>query len=270
VVFLSGLERIGRYVHKVVSRLPYVTRQSDALLVRESQLYWQDQSNESLESFSHWRGKGPFIKDELWLGLGKFHLELFEKAASWSGMRLPVERIVEWGSGGGMNAVHFASHARQFYGVDISSDSLMECAKQVAPVEAGVFIPILIEAAHPEVVCSQISRPIDLFLCTYVFELIPSPEYGLKIMQIAHGLLRSGGIALVQLRYHTGLFHELSKRRNYAKNMVHMTSYALDEFWTACQGIGFTPLFIKLLPKQPELNESRYAYYAMVKEESRT
>ena len=57
----------------------------------------------------------------------------------------------------------------------------------------------------------------------------------------------------------------LSKRRNYARNMVIMTSYALEEFWTACEEIGFTAAFIKLVPKQPELRESRYAYYAMVK-----
>jgi SAM-dependent methyltransferase len=245
--------------------MSYKARQSDEQLARDNQRYWEDRSNEAFESFSHWRGNGPFTNDELWLGLGRAHLVLFEKAASWAELRRPMDRIVEWGSGGGMNARHFAPHTRQYYGVDISADSLEECTKQVASVKADCFVPIHIDAADPGAALSKISGPIDLFLCTYVFELIPSPEYGLKLMQIAYDLLRPGGIALVQLRYHRGSIEEHSKRRNYAVNMVRMTTYALDEFWTACEAIGFTPAFIKLVPKQPELCESRYAYYAMVK-----
>jgi hypothetical protein len=44
-----------------------------------------------------------------------------------------------------------------------------------------------------------------------------------------------------------------------------MTTYALDEFWTACEEIGFHPAFVRLVPKQPELGEERYAYYVLVK-----
>lgn len=261
----SRLVQAVVYAQRFASRVPYMARQSDELLSRDNQRYWEDRSNTSFESFSHWRGSGPFVNDEVWLGLGRAHLDLFEKAAAWAGLRRPMERIVEWGSGGGMNAVHFVSHANQYYGVDISADSLRECAKQVASVKAGAFIPIHIDAADPGAARMQISGPVDLFLCTYVFELIPNPEYGLKLMEIAYELLRPGGLALVQIRYHRGRFDELPKRRNYAKNIVHMTSYALDEFWTACEEIGFTPGFIKLVPKQPEIDASRYAYYAMVK-----
>lgn len=262
---ISRVEKTAAYFQRFASRMSYMARQPDELLLRDNQRYWEDRSNTSFESFSHWRGQGPFVSDEVWLGLGRAHLDLFEKAATWAGLRRPMERIVEWGSGGGMNAVLFVPHTSQYYGVDISADSLQECAKQVTNANAGVFIPIHIDAANPGAACLQISGPIDLFLCTYVFELIPSPEYGLKLMEIAYELLRPGGIALVQIRYHRGCIDPLSKRRNYARNMVFMTSYALEEFWTACETIGFAPGFIKLLPKQPELNASRYAYYAMVK-----
>lgn len=262
---LTRFERAATNFQRFAARISYMARQSDDVLFRDNQRYWEDRSNKFYESFSHWRGHGPFVNDDVWLGLGRAHLDLFEKAAAWAALRRPIERIVEWGSGGGMNAVHFASRTRQYYGVDISADSLQECAKQVAAVNPGVFTPVHIDAANPGAARSQISGPIDLFLCTYVFELIPSPEYGLKLMEIAYELLRPGGIALVQVRYHRGRIDELSKRRNYAKNMVHMTSYALEDFWTACEQIGFTPAFIKLVPKQPEIDASRYAYYAMVK-----
>ncbi len=112
----------------------------------------------------------------------------------------------------GMNAVLFASHTGQSYGVDISADSLEECAKQVANMNAGVFMPIHIDAANPAAARLQISGPIDLFLCTYVFELIPSPEYGLKLMEIAYDffalvvshLYRSVTIEVVSIRSRSG------------------------------------------------------------------
>jgi SAM-dependent methyltransferase len=262
---ISRLEQSFDYFQRFGLWISNVSRQSEERLLRDNQRYWEDTSNESFESFSHWRGKGPFKNDRLWLSLGSAHLELFEMAATWAALPRPLERIVEWGSGGGMNAVHFVSHASQYYGVDISADSLKECAKQVASVNSSAFIPIHINASNPDAALLEIPGSVDLFLCTYVFELIPSPEYGLKLMEIAYKLLRPGGIALVQIRYHTGRIEEQPRRRNYARNMVHMTTYALDEFWTACQERGFRPAFIKLLPKQPELHESRYAYYALVK-----
>jgi SAM-dependent methyltransferase len=241
------------------------SRQSEEQLIRDNQLYWQDRSSKVFEPFSHWRGKGPFENDELWLGLGRAHLELFEKATAWSEPDGPIERIVEWGCGGGMNAVQFAPRAREYYGVDISADSLAECAKQCAAVKAESFVPVLIEATDPDGARAQIHGPVDLFISTYVFELIPSPEYGLRLLQLAYDLLRQGGIALVQVRYHSGRLHELSKRTNYNANLVRMTTYALDELWTACEDIGFYPAFIKLVPEQPELGEERYAYYVLVK-----
>lgn len=87
--------------------------------MRDNQRYWEDLSNEVFESFSHWRGNGPFINDELWLGLSRAHLDLFEKAATWAGLNLQMGRIVEWGSGGDMNAIQFAPHTSQYYGVDM-------------------------------------------------------------------------------------------------------------------------------------------------------
>jgi len=144
------LEKAATSVHMLALRVSDRARQSEEQLARDNQRYWQDRSNKVFESFSHWRGKGSFENDELWLRLGRAHLELFEKAAAWSELRGPTERIVEWGCGGGMNAVQFAPRAREYYGVDISADSLDECAKQLAGVQADGFAPILIGAEHSE------------------------------------------------------------------------------------------------------------------------
>jgi hypothetical protein len=39
----------------------------------------------------------------------------------------------------------------------------------------------------------------------------------------------------------------------------------VDEFWKACESIGFEPMFVTLVPEQPELDEKRYAYFALKK-----
>ena len=61
------LEKAAATLHMLAVRVSDSSRQSEEQLVRDNQLYWQDRSNEVFEPFSHWRGKGPFENDELWL-----------------------------------------------------------------------------------------------------------------------------------------------------------------------------------------------------------
>ena len=62
----------------------------------------------------------------------------------------PLQAIVEWGTGGGLNAVQLAPEASRYFGVDISALSLRECARQVEAGGSGQFIPVLIDAENPE------------------------------------------------------------------------------------------------------------------------
>jgi hypothetical protein len=63
------------------------------------------------------------------------------------------------------------------------------------------FTEILIDASNPEASLARIKAPCDLFLSTYVFELLPCPEYGLRVLKIAHDLLAPDGMAIVQVKY---------------------------------------------------------------------
>jgi 2-polyprenyl-3-methyl-5-hydroxy-6-metoxy-1,4-benzoquinol methylase len=107
------------------------SRQSETALIGESQNYWNDLSDQSLKQNSHWRGVGIFSDDTRWLALGRGHLDLYEEFRRVVDLKHPLKRVVEWGCGGGMNAVHFARLADEFYGVDVSSASLAECGKQM-------------------------------------------------------------------------------------------------------------------------------------------
>ena len=232
--------------------------------IRDSERFWNNRANGDLKTIMHWRGHGRF-SDDLWLSLGRQNLLLFEQAAEWAGLSRPLDRIVEWGCGGGMNAVPFACAASEYYGIDVNAESLREAARQVEFEPGGNFIPVEIDARNPEAASAQIPGSCDLFLSTYVFEVFPSAAYGLRVMQIAHDLLRPGGVAIVHVRYHKGIAAVAVGRRRYAAHWVRRTTFAIDELWEACASIGFSPLFVKLVPEMPELDEAHYAYFAMMK-----
>lgn len=262
---LHGLERTLAALLRATRRLSLRYGRSSAELERESQAFWNDPGNPDLATISHWRGHGPFVDDDLWLRLGRRHRDLTEKALEWAGVPAPLDRIVEWGSGGGMNAVALLGAAREYVGVDISSSSLEECAEQVRRAGGPAFVPVRIDAAEPEEALARIPGGCTFFLSTYVFELLPTADYGIRIMRIAHDLLRPGGAALVQVRYETGGATATASHRSYESSWPRRAVYSVPRFWTTCREIGFEPMFVTLVPDEPELDETRYAYFALRK-----
>ena len=142
-----------------------------------------------------------------------------------------------------------------FYGVDISQPNLHESARQLANTSFNGFKPILIAPGDPSACISKINCQLDFFLSTAVFQHFPSKNYGFKVLEIAHKLLKPGAVALVQIRYDNLKYRYRPKWRDYKYNAITFTSYKLDEFWKMCIETKFMPLFISL---EPEVN---YAYY---------
>ncbi len=256
-----------RWYVRTVSRLRHALGlyQEETRLVREAQDYWNDTGLKKFGQYSHWRGAGIFGDESRWLALGQENLQLFEQMVRCLDNFSGYDRVVEWGCGGGANAIYFAPKAREFFGVDVSDSSLNECRNQLEASGISCFVPVLIDSARPEEACAAIPRECDLFICLYVFEVFPTPEYGLRVMKIAYDLLKPGGLAFVQTRYITPSWDSKPRRWKYSKNLTCMASYRIDEFWESVQTIGFTPQLIKLLPKQKLNDGSRYAYYLLQK-----
>jgi SAM-dependent methyltransferase len=239
--------------------------ESETKLIGDSQTYWNTQSDQSLKQNSHWRGVGIFADDLRWLTLGREHLQLYEEFARALDLKHSPKRIVEWGCGGGMNAVHFGRFADEFYGIDISSSSLGECGKQMAEAGLHNFTPVLIDAAKPEAALRHVQDPCDFFISTYVFELLPTPEYGIRILRIAYELLAPGGIAIIQIKYSECNAKTRSRAWAYARNLAWNATYRIEDFWQAAQQCGFTPKMVTLLPQQPLVNDRNYAYFLLQK-----
>ena len=241
-------------------------REGEAQLAEAANRFWNDHASADAApraEQSHWRGAGCFADDALWLRLGREHLELLQAALRRHGLALQAERVVEWGCGGGMNAVHFARGARAFYGIDIARASLDECGRQLAREGLAGYVPVLVDAGRPRDALPAVGEACDLFLCIYVFELLPSEAHALALLDIAHAMLRPGGVALLQVRIRAGGLGGKSRPWDYAANMAHNVTFTQAGFSAACVARGFRVLEVLEKPAVPELQEKDYAYFVL-------
>ena len=109
-----------------------VEEESPETLARDAGQYWrQSASVPWIRDLSHWRGRGRWADDDTWTGMGQRHLQMFQDLRILARHPQPVRSMIEWGPGGGANAVVFAREIGTFYGVDISAANLAECGRQL-------------------------------------------------------------------------------------------------------------------------------------------
>lgn len=225
----------------------------------EARDYWADTSDEEWSANSHWR---EGLGDEAWFEVGREHLRLHDLAANALGHSLTPDVVVEWGCGGGANAVAFAPRTRRFVAADVSEASLAECERQVAAECAAPVEQRLIDIARPEAAAAGLQGACELFLCLYVLELTAGREEALRIMRIAADLLSPTGMALVQVKYHTADRRTRGRGRDYRRHLASMTTFGIDEFWTLVrEECGLEPRLVVLVPENRL--DRRYAYYAL-------
>jgi cyclopropane fatty-acyl-phospholipid synthase-like methyltransferase len=184
---------------------------------------------------------------------------MLEKLCLLGDVAQPIQSMVEWGPGGGLNAVRFCATVPVFYGVDISPANLAECQRQVEARGLGGFRPVLIDIDKLEQCIELVEQPVDFFLSTAVYQHFPSKEYGIRVTELAARLLAAEGVALIQIRYDDGSPRLKAKKRNYEKNVIYFTSYNIDEFWQIAIDAGLEPLAVSLFPK------AAYAYFFLKK-----
>jgi hypothetical protein len=257
--FVRAGRRYARTALDAIDRVGW--RQPEADLEKQSSEYWNQNQDEKWELDSHWRG--PFA--DRWDSIGKESLEIAQRLARILESGLPSGRTVEWGAGGGANAIHFAPLCDEFVAVDIVERTLEECARQVRSVCDTPVSTTLIPVEEPEAALSELGEgSCALFLCFYVMELVPSPEYGLRIMSIASRLLRPGGVAVVQIKYSNWDRLSRPRRRSYKRGLADMTTYPVDEFWVEVGTRGLTPVAVSLVPQNAL--DRRYAYFLLTKD----
>jgi SAM-dependent methyltransferase len=241
-------------------------REPEEKIIADSQAFWSKLSNKGREGgYTHTRGQHLFENnDEGWLAIGRNSLLIFQRFMGADWLKTP-RRIVDWGCGGGTHAVHFGRGASSYYGVEITQATLDECGRQMKAEGLDNFKPVLFKAHEPEHVAALIPEPCDFIHSLYVFQVFPSKDYSLRVIRTMHKILKSGGIAMVQIKYTTHKLNSKSYHWGYAKNYGNMTTFFIEEFWTLTKECGFEPQLLYLEPHQALNNDNHYAYFLLQK-----
>lgn len=210
--------------------------------------------NDNIKDFSHFKGYGRWKDEKLWDKLGLENLARFEILKILSDTD-KIESMLEWGVGGGANAVKFSRVIDEFYGVDISSVSISECEMRIKtePKDTFKYWLARIHIDNPEIVYDLVPK-VDFFLCTSVFQHFPNPAYGERIAGIAYNMLKDKGLALIQIKY-----GEHQNYPSYAKEVAKFTLYPITVFRDLMIQIGFK--FLSVALDTPTC----YAYYYLEK-----
>ena len=247
---------LGERAKRLVLTLPIP--QTRARRAADSTAYWAAADTDRWLADSHVKGGVPG-----WELIGQEHHALFLDFARAVGADPHPARVLEWGAGGGANAVAFAPGAQEFIAVDVSQAVLDECRRQVAAVCQTPFTSVLVPVDRPEAASELVAGAIDLFLCFYVVELLPSQQHARRVMEEAARLLRPGGSAVVQVKYQTRSLLTRSRTWAYRRGVASMTTFPIDGFWSLAAECGFSPHSVRLVPRN-HLDE-RYAYYFLVR-----
>lgn len=230
--------------------------QDEQTRMRDSREVWSgSEDSDSMRDLSHWRGQGRW-DDAAWRAIGEQNWQMFEDLRRYAPTDWAPRVMMEWGSGGGGNAVRFLQEFETCYGVDISQPNLDECAKQMEQEGLREFVPLLVPVDHPEAAAKMVEQPLDFFLSTAVYQHFPGQAYAERVNRVVCEMLRPGGLALIQIRYDDGRRRFRRKVRDYRKHFVTFTSFYVDEFWLKLEEAGLEPLQVRLRPRAPN-----YAYY---------
>lgn len=247
--------RLRRRMRETLDRLG--PRHSEQQVIAEAATYWGDPDQRAWVNNSHWSDGIP----GQWEEIGAAHLALFDKMARVLDRAPSMSTVVEWGSGGGANAVTFAPLAERFVAVDVVAASLDECERHTRSVCSTAFEPVLVDVEHPEAATERIGAgSCELFLCLYVMEVLPSQDYAKRILAIARELLTPSGVMFVQIKYRDS-HNRAPHKRNYARNLASQTIFPIDRFWSVAVEAGFEPQMVSLVPENDL--DRHYAYFLL-------
>lgn len=236
--------------------------QSPRRLDAQATAYWADSSAPRWAADSHWQsGLG-----EEWQAVGPRQLTITRTLLASIGRDVSARCILDWGCGGGANAVVLAPACDELVGVDISAASLEECRRQVREHAAQDMRTVLVDGARPEQAVGILGeQTVDLIVSYYVFELLPSRENVIRVLATMRRLLVDDGAAVIQFKYDDGTPSGAIRRRNYRRRIAQ-TTFAIHDFWALCGQQGLEPRVLTLVPR--DALDERYAYILVTRSAS--
>lgn len=164
---------------------------------------------------SHWRDA---LNERAWREYGARHEGLAHALADAVGRPWPPGSVVEWGPGGGANAVRF--HRSRYNALDVSTANLRETRTRYEAAGGTGW---------------GASAPYDLFIATAVVQHMPDRAHVRDMLRRAYGALDEGGTALVQVR-------TLPATESFTRRVTFPTA---GSFGRECEAAGFAVVFVE-------------------------
>jgi 2-polyprenyl-3-methyl-5-hydroxy-6-metoxy-1,4-benzoquinol methylase len=199
---------------------------------------------------AHWLSSNHYSKRQ-WLNMGHERFKVFKEHQK----DIPKGSILEWGVGGGSNLAVFRRHFQIYTGVDICQETLEECGERASEYKVD-FRPFHIHIKDPEAALSLGEH--DFFLCTAVFQHLPSKQYGARILNIAYKLLYPGCFALIQFRtpHHLRAVRKerIKNPTTYEANVARFNLYTVEEFENCVKKTPFQVVGYSGMEKKGQLH----------------
>ena len=195
---------------------------------QDARNFWLEDTDRC-KALSHWRDHNDNFDSHG--GANLIRTELLCKLAD-----RPVDftHAMDWGCGGGANTVWLVKCSLATVGVDISLRNLDETERVVELPEGHTFEPAY-APVNPSALNVQHSW-LDFFLCTTVFQHLPSKKHGEQVLRFAFYMLNAGAVALVQIAT-----REIDKGEHpeYHRHFTRWTTWSERHFQIICEDIGF-------------------------------
>lgn len=215
---------------------------------------WENHRDEEYRrDQSHWLGHGRWKERDDWLRIGNSNRQQIERIFGFldgdvgTKLKLGGLNILEWGPGGGTNAVAFMDLAKHYYGIDISKKNLDECGRQLSIEGFKNFHKLTVDRG-PLSIVEHVKLPIDLIISTACFQHFPTKKYGEEVLEAFRELIAPEGLGYVQIRYDDGTpKYKPKSLAAYKKKHITATSYQLHEFHELLENYGLRPLFMQII-----------------------
>lgn len=233
-------------------------------------LYWNlSDADARVQDQSHWVGaqrwgRARWIEyGDLYAGLAFRCIQQYAPADFFQS--LAQKTALEWGCGGGAVVRPLCREFSKVYGVDVSGATLHECRRQMAKMGLSNFTDVFFPSQHPEDVVRAVGEnALDFVISVGVFQHFPSKPYTQRVLQAMRKMLRKNAYALLQIRYFDGSPKFRQKDRDYAQNVIYMTSFTVREFTDQLKDAGFS-----VIERNRDVDDirERHDYYFVKKDE---
>lgn len=208
--------------------------------------YWNlSEADARVQDQSHWVGAARWSR-ERWFKYGDFYAGLAVKyleryAPADFSRNMPQKTALEWGCGGGAIIRPLCREFAKVYGVDVSRATLKECEKQMLKLGLCNFRQVFFLSQNPEEVLSAVGEnSLDFIISVGVFQHFPSKPYTRNVLRVMGKMLKKNAYALLQIRFFDGSPKFRQKDQDYARNVIYMTSFTVDEFGSQLKNAGFS------------------------------